>query len=84
MEEQHRYERLVSDPLQAFDAEQQESSGRRKTALVRYTAASASFIGAVTIVTLAITRPTLPFCHYEKNEALWLIFNDLFLMKSEF
>lgn len=77
MEEQHRYERLVSDPLQAFDAEQQESSGRRKTALVRYTAAS--FIDAVTIVTLAITRPTLPFCHYEKNEALWLIFNDFFL-----
>ncbi|XP_056889852.1 GRAM domain-containing protein 2B isoform X1 [Takifugu flavidus] len=35
VKEQHRYERLVSDPLQAFDSEQQESSGRRKPALVR-------------------------------------------------
>lgn len=79
MEEQHRYERLVSDPLQAFDSEQQESSGRRKPALVRYAAVTVSLIGAVTIVTLAITRATLLFCHYEKKEALWLLFNDFFL-----
>lgn len=78
MEEQHQYERLVSDPLQAFDSEQQESSGRRKPALVRYTAVTVSLIGAVTIVTLAITTPTLLFCQYEKNEALWLIFNYFF------
>uniref|UniRef100_H3DH59 GRAM domain-containing protein n=1 Tax=Tetraodon nigroviridis TaxID=99883 RepID=H3DH59_TETNG len=35
MEEQQRYERPVGDPLQAFDPEQQEGSGRRKPALVR-------------------------------------------------
>lgn len=55
VKEQHRYERLLSDPLQAFDSEQQESSGRRKPALVRYTAVALSLIGAVTIVTLVIT-----------------------------
>lgn len=38
MEEQQRYERPVGDPLQAFDPEQQEGSGRRKPALVRYAA----------------------------------------------
>lgn len=36
MGEQQKYERPVGDPLQAFDAEHQEGSGRRKPVLVRY------------------------------------------------
>lgn len=51
MEEQQRYERPVGDPLQACDSEKQESSGRKKPALVRYTALAFSLIGVVTIST---------------------------------
>lgn len=51
MEEQKKYERPVGEPLQAFDLEQQESSGRRKPALVRYTALALSLVAVVTIST---------------------------------
>lgn len=48
MEAQQKYERPVSDPLRAFDSEQQESSGRRRPALVRYAALALSLIAVVT------------------------------------
>lgn len=35
VEQQQRYEKTVSDYLQAVDSEQQDQSGRRKPALVR-------------------------------------------------